>query len=129
MKVGDPALASPKKIVQDPPLKENFGMEPVVTTESIDELPWGPGTIRLLEPLVIEVTDDSITETVTVYAEAFGLWGDGATYTDALLDFGATVEAYVDDLRSTPLDKMHVSAVNALAKIEKYLPPQDDEDY
>ena len=96
-------------------------MEPVVTKESIDELPWGPGAIKLALPLEIEIKDDPDTNTVTVYSELLGVWGDGTDYTEALIDFAGIVESLVDDLRNSHSE----SALNLLAKIEQYF-PQDD---
>jgi hypothetical protein len=96
--------------------------EPTVTVEKIDELPWGPGTVVLEKSLEIEVSVDSKTGHVTLFSNVIGQWGDGASYEDALLNFGMTIEDWVDAVLNTPQHLRDESLQKALDRLLEYLP-------
>ncbi len=102
-------------------------MEPVVTVEELEELPWGPSSKRLIQPLAVTVTEDGDTDTVTIHCEGLGgLSGDGSDFTEALFEFAAEVEALADDLRSSGSDLADPVALKLLGTLDRYVPYDEE---
>jgi hypothetical protein len=96
--------------------------EPVGTEGAIEELPWGPGMIVLIQPLAVEIQNDDSTETVTIVAEVIGQWGQGSSYEEALVDLGSRIEEWFDAVAGSPRHKMSPKLIASLEQLLEYLP-------
>lgn len=68
--------------------------------EQLEELPWGPGVINLLEPLEVEVSTNELG-VVTINARTLEQWAQGDSFEDALLELGAQIEEWFDAVSRT----------------------------
>jgi hypothetical protein len=96
--------------------------EMIVNAEVVDELPWGPGTVTLLTPMPVSVEEEVGSKRITIFSEELGVWGDGASYTDALIDFAGVLESTFDSYRAVPVPLRTTAISTVLEKLEAYLP-------
>ena len=87
--------------------------------DSIEELPWGPGSITLRKPLEVEVIDTG--KRIAIEALTVGETGEGETFEEALLDLARNIESTFDEL-IVHGRRLPPAARDALKKIENYLP-------